>query len=86
VRANDLFLRMTGYTIEEVQGKNHRIFERDADRDLPENATLWAKFKDHVAQSGEFRRLAKGNREMWVACTYYPIPTSTEKSIGSCSL
>jgi len=74
VRANDLFLRMTGYTIEEVQGKNHRIFERDADRDLPENATLWAKFKDHVAQSGEFRRLAKGNREMWVACTYYPIP------------
>jgi methyl-accepting chemotaxis protein len=74
VRANDLFLKLTGYTIEELRGKNHRIFVRESDRDLPENATLWEKFKNHVAHSGEFRRLSKDNREMWVACTYYPIP------------
>jgi len=40
------------------------------------------EIQDHVAQSGEFRRLAKGNREMWVACTYYPIPDIDGKSIG----
>jgi methyl-accepting chemotaxis protein len=73
VRANDLFLKLTGYTIEEISGKNHRIFVREADRELPENATLWTKFEAGAAQSGEFRRLGK-DKEIWVACTYYPIP------------
>ncbi len=74
VRANDFFLGLTGYTIEEIRGKNHRIFVRESDRHLPENATLWPKFEAGVAHSGEFRRLGKDQREIWVACTYYPIP------------
>ncbi|MGB9236903.1 MAG: PAS domain S-box protein [Terriglobales bacterium] len=74
VRANDLFLKLSGYTIEEITGKNHRIFVREADRDLPENAALWTKFEAGAAQSGEFRRLGKDGRNLWVACTYYPIP------------
>jgi len=79
VRANDLFLELTGYTIEEVRGKSHGILVPDSDRDLPENSGLWAKFEAGMAQSGEFRRLGKGNRELWVTCTYYPIPDTKGK-------
>ncbi len=74
IRANDLFLRTMGYTIDEIRGKNHRIFVREADRELPENATLWSKVEAGAAQSGEFRRLGKDHKEVWIACTYYPIP------------
>ena len=79
VRANELFLHLTGYTIEEIQGKNHKFFVSDVDRDLQEDALLWAKFEGGVAHSGEFRRLGKNNREIWVACTYYPIPNADGK-------
>jgi len=74
VRANDLFLRLTGFTIEEIRGQNHGIFVREADRHLPENAALWSRFAAGAAHSGEFRRLGKDQKEIWVACTYYPIP------------
>jgi len=74
VRANDLFQQLTGYTCEEIAGKNHEIFVREADRELPENAALWSKFNAGIAHSGEFRRLGKNQKELWLACTYYPIP------------
>ena len=79
VRANDLFLKLMGYTIEEIQGKNHNLFVREADRNLPENEGLWAKFQALIAQTGEFRRVGKENKELWVACTYYPIPDHSGK-------
>ena len=42
---------------------------------------LWTKLGAGTAQTGEFRRLGKGNKEMWVACTYYPIPDTTGKVV-----
>ena len=80
-RANDLFLQMTGYTFEEIKSKNHAFFLTDVDRKRPENAELWTKLGAGTAQTGEFRRLGKGNKEMWVACTYYPIPDTTGKVV-----
>ncbi len=81
VRANDLFLKLTGYTFEEIKGKNHTFFLTDADRKRPENAELWAKLEAGTAQTGEFRRLGKDHKEKWVACTYYPIPETTGKVV-----
>jgi len=74
LRANDLFLQLTGYTIEEITGRNHGFFVPESERDLPANAMLWEGFKASKAQSGEFRRRGKDGKEFWVACTYYPIP------------
>ncbi len=79
LRANDLFLKMTGYTFEEIKDKNHTFFLTDVERKRPETSELWAKLGAGTAQTGEFRRLGKGNKEMWVACTYYPIPDTTGK-------
>jgi len=79
LRANDLFLKLTGYTAEEILGKNHRILVADIDRDLPQNTGLWAKFEAGIAQTGVFRRLGKGNQELWVSSTYYPIPNTSGK-------
>lgn len=79
VRANDLFLELSGYTIEEIRGKHHNNFVLDRDRDLPENKGLWEKLMARQAQSGEFRRVGKGNKEVWVTATYYPVPDQAGK-------
>jgi methyl-accepting chemotaxis protein len=79
VRANDLFFKMTGYSVEDIERKNHSMFVLDSDRELPENKGLWANMVASRAVSGEFRRLSKGKKEIWVACTYYPIPDHAGK-------
>ncbi|HEX8814578.1 MAG TPA: PAS domain S-box protein [Terriglobales bacterium] len=80
VRANELFLALTGYTLAEVQGKNHSFFVPESDRNLPENTGLWQKFKACQALTGEYPRVGKHNREFWVATTYYPIPDHAGKA------
>ena len=79
VRANDLFLAMTGYALKEIEHKNHSVFVHEADCDLDANKNLWAKLAAGTAVSNEFRRLGKDQKELWVACTYYPIPDHSGK-------
>jgi methyl-accepting chemotaxis protein len=79
IRANDLYERMTGLTMEELKGLHHDSFVLETDKKRPENKDLWTKLIAGTAQSGEFRRLGKNNKEIWVACTYYPIPDTTGK-------
>ena len=79
IRANDLYERMTGLTMEELKGLHHDSFVLETDKKRPENRDLWTKLIAGTAQSGEFRRLGKNNKEIWVACTYYPIPDTTGK-------
>jgi PAS domain S-box-containing protein len=79
VRANELFLQLMGYTFEEIQGKHHNIFVLDRDRNLPENSGLWEKLMGSKPQAGELRRVGKGDKEIWVATNYYPIPDHVGK-------
>ncbi len=73
ITANDNFLKTLGYTVEEVEGKHHRIF-CDAEYVAgAEYAEFWAKLNRGEFHAGEFRRLAKGGREVWIQATYNPI-------------
>jgi methyl-accepting chemotaxis protein len=78
-RTNDLFLQLTGYTSEDILGKTHSMFVPAKDRKNPENAELWSKLEAGIAQTSQYRRLGKGDKEFWLACTYYPIPDPTGK-------
>jgi methyl-accepting chemotaxis protein len=73
VNANELFLKMMGYTLEEIQGKNHSIFVAEADRDTPQTSEFWTKLSHGVPQTAELKRIGKGGREIWLGSTYYPI-------------
>lgn len=71
--ANDKFLDMMGYTLDEVRGRHHSLFVAREDRDSPEYAEFWAKLKRGEFASGEFKRIAKGGREVWIQGAYSPI-------------
>ena len=73
VRANDNFLKAMGYRLEEIVGKHHRMFADPADANSPDYAKLWQDLRGGKFRGGEFRRLAKGGREVWLQATYNPI-------------
>jgi methyl-accepting chemotaxis protein len=71
--ANDQFLSLMGYTLAEVRGKHHSLFVDAAYRDGTDYATFWEALKRGEFQSAEFRRTAKGGRDVWIQATYNPI-------------
>jgi len=64
--ANDIFLNVLGYSLEDVQGKNYSMFADDA-------KDLWPALKRGESRQGEFRLVARDRREIWFQGVFNPI-------------
>ncbi len=73
VTANENFLNTMGYTLAEIQGKHHSMFIEPATRDSSAYREFWQELGRGMFQSGEFKRIAKGGREIWIVGSYNPI-------------
>ncbi|WP_137938527.1 methyl-accepting chemotaxis protein, partial [Chitinivorax sp. B] len=71
--ANDNFLRLMGYSLDEIRGQHHSIFVDPAYRNSPEYRSLWDKLGHGNVDSGQYKRVAKGGREIWIQASYNPI-------------
>ena len=71
--ANDNFLSAMGYSLEEVRGKHHGMFVEPKFKASAEYRRFWADLKEGEFKSGEFKRIAKGGREVWIQASYNPI-------------
>jgi methyl-accepting chemotaxis protein len=71
--ANENFLRAMGYSLAEVQGQHHRMFIEPAEANSAGYREFWAKLNRGELQAAEFKRLAKGGREIWIEASYNPI-------------
>ncbi|MFN4117736.1 PAS domain S-box protein [Acidovorax sp.] len=71
--ANPNFLDLTGYTLDEVIGQPHALFCRPDFVQSDDYATLWRRLGQGEFVAGEFERLGKGGREVWIHATYNPI-------------
>ncbi len=71
--ANENFCETLGYAKPEIVGKHHRIFVDPAERDTPAYREFWHQLARGEYQSAEYRRIAKGGREVWILATYNPI-------------
>jgi methyl-accepting chemotaxis protein len=72
-RVNDRFLTAVGYTSGEIRGKHHSLFVDSAYRDSTDYRTFWSKLRRGELDAGEYKRLAKGGREVWLQATYIPV-------------
>lgn len=79
--ANENFLRTMGYSLEAVRGKHHSMFVEPALRDSPEYRALWARLGRGEYDSGRYKRVANGGREVWLQASYNPILDSTGKPL-----
>jgi methyl-accepting chemotaxis protein len=71
--ANANFCATVGYTEDEIVGKHHRIFADPAYAAGPEYAEFWARLKRGEHFSGEFKRITKDGREIWIQASYAPV-------------
>jgi methyl-accepting chemotaxis protein len=71
--ANQNFLDALGYSLDEVRGKHHRMFVDPAEQAKPDYAAFWAALNRGEYQAGEYRRIGKNGREVWIQASYNPI-------------
>jgi PAS domain S-box-containing protein len=71
--ANDRFLSTFGYVLDEVVGRHHSMFVEVEDQKSAEYAQFWESLRRGEFMSGQYKRLGKGSREVWVQATYNPI-------------
>ncbi len=73
IEANENFLAATGYALSEIQGRHHSMFMPENLRNSNDYRLFWDSLRRGEYQSGEFRRVGKGGREIWIQASYNPI-------------
>jgi methyl-accepting chemotaxis protein len=73
IRANDLFLGALGYTAEEVVGQHHSMFVLPQERSSAAYAEFWRKLRSGQHDSGQYLRIGRAGREVWIDASYNPI-------------
>ena len=71
--ANENFLRLMGYALDEVRGKHHRIFCDPTYVASPAYEAFWAKLRRGEYETGVYRRLGKNDKEVWILASYSPV-------------
>ena len=71
--ANENFLRTVGYSLDEIRGQHHSLFVEPAARASADYAAFWERLKQGEYQTGQYKRLGKGGREVWIEASYNPI-------------
>ena len=71
--ANENFLKTTGYTLDEIKGRHHRMFVDSTYGASPEYTAFWERLGRGEFQAGEFRRQTKAGEEIWIQASYNPI-------------
>lgn len=73
ISANDSFLNTVGYSIDEIRGTHHRIFMPREEVETREYKNFWASLASGEPIQGEFRRIRKDGKEIWIRGAYNPI-------------
>ncbi|WP_279234005.1 PAS domain-containing methyl-accepting chemotaxis protein [Pantoea sp. MQR6] len=73
LKANDNFLKTMGYRIDEIKGVHHSIFCSAEMRTSAEYKALWQQLNRGEFVSGQFPRVDKQGRTLWLRATYNPV-------------
>jgi methyl-accepting chemotaxis protein len=71
--ANANFLGALGYSLAEIEGKHHSMFVPSGLRDGEAYRAFWANLNRGEFQSGEYERVGKGGKQVWIQASYNPI-------------
>lgn len=73
ITANENFLTVMGYRLDEIKGKHHGMFADAAFRGSSEYREFWARLNRGEFQAGQFKRIGNGGKEVWIEASYNPI-------------
>ena len=78
--ANQNFLNTMGYRLDEIQGRHHSIFVDLNTKNSEGYAEFWRKLSQGRFDAGRYKRVAKGNRDVWIQASYNPCLLYTSPS------
>jgi methyl-accepting chemotaxis protein len=73
ITANENFLQTLGYTLNEIKGKHHSMFAEPAYTASADYKAFWAKLGRGEYDAGQYKRIGKGGKEVWIEASYNPI-------------
>jgi methyl-accepting chemotaxis protein len=79
--ANQNFLDVMGYTLNEIKGKHHSIFVEPSYKNSREYAAFWENLRQGHQAAAEFKRIAKNGDAVWIHATYHPIKQGLNSTI-----
>jgi PAS domain S-box-containing protein len=77
--ANENFLKAMGYDLDEIQGKHHGMFVEPDYRNSLDYARFWERLRAGEFQAGQYKRIGKHGRQVWIEGAYNPIFDQTGK-------
>ena len=71
--ANENFLTTLGYTLDQIQGRHHSMFLEPAAVTSHEYRAFWEKLGRGEFDTGQYKRVSREGREVWIQASYNPI-------------
>ncbi|MBV2236032.1 MAG: PAS domain S-box protein [Sterolibacterium sp.] len=71
--ANDNFLKLMGYTLNEIRGCHQRIFCAPEEIVSTTYAQRWLRLLKGEFETGEYLRIGKNGRQVWLQASWNPI-------------
>ena len=71
--ANANFLKAMGYTLDEIQGRHHRMFVEPEYAVSTAYSAFWASLRLGEFHAEQFKRIGKNGKEVWIEASYNPI-------------
>ena len=73
ITANENFLNVMGYRLDEVKGRHHSMFVEPAYKAGAEYRQFWDKLNRGEYQAAQYKRIGKGGKEVWIEASYNPV-------------
>ncbi len=73
ISANESFLDLFGYTLEEVRGKSHSMFFAGDETNKGRDSAFWENLRNGEYHAGEYRRAHAKGQDVWLQATYNPV-------------
>ncbi|WDR01483.1 methyl-accepting chemotaxis protein [Devosia algicola] len=81
ITANENFLNVLGYRLEEIVGRHHRMFVEPGYASGAEYEKFWERLREGGFFAAEFMRIGKDGRQVWIQASYNPVLDAKGKPI-----
>ncbi|HEX2968662.1 MAG TPA: PAS domain S-box protein [Bacteroidales bacterium] len=72
ITANEMFLTMMNYTLDEIENKTDRLFADKSNEPIEIYNKFWSELNEGQVQRGDFKRITKDGRDVWLSASYTP--------------
>ena len=73
VTANENFLSVMGYGLQDIVGRHHSMFVEPAQRDSADYELFWARLRRKEFIQETFKRIGRDGRVVWIQGSYNPL-------------